>query len=232
MYTELKSPCKELEPLALQKYCEITGHSMEPRTVSHHFSPWAIASLDGLSKMGTNIVEIKCMGARNHAEAMNGYVKPLYNAQMQWQMYVTGLESCDYFVYSPENHRIITVQRDEALISEMVQKGEEFLEMLRTLTAPPLCDKDYIDRSEDIYLEELLKGYKSSSKLAKQYKSLTDDYREKIIQYCQEQSTKCGDYRVTRYLQRGRVEYDKIPELQSVDLEIYRKPLITCYQIS
>lgn len=223
---------KLLEPIALDTYCNLKKKAYDSAVVTHESYPWAMASLDGFSDDALSIVEIKCMGKANHDEAISGHVKPFYYAQMQWQMFVTGLYECDYFVFSEESHKVITIQRDQELINQMIVAAEAFLKALQTITPPALTDKDYVDRSGDPYLEELFSAYHSANAQLKELEIRCASYKAAIVKYCDDQSSRCNGGKITRVTTKGRVQYDKIPELDGIDLEPYRGKEIVSYRIT
>lgn len=223
---------KSLEPIALESFCRLKGKYYEPAVVVGRFCPWAMASLDGICDAGLSIVEIKCMGKSNHDEAVSGVVKPLYMYQMQWQMFVTELSECDYFVFSEESHNVISVKRDQDLINQMIPAAEKFLKCLDTFTPPEMTDRDYVDRSGDPYLEELMSAYKSIYEQIKHQEAMLSQYKDSIIKYCEDKNTFTERGKLTRIVTKGRVQYDKIPELQDVDLEPYRAKEIVSYRIT
>lgn len=223
---------KDLEPEALAKYCELTGKTMHPAVALHSNYPWAMASLDAISQDHLSICEIKCMGKKNHQEAMNGDVQTIYNYQMQWQMFVTDTQECDYFVYSPESWKIITVKRDQELIDQMIPKAEEFLKCLKTLTPPPFTELDYVDRRNEDYLTTLLNHYKAAVADLKSLEKCVDHWKNAIISHCNNQNTMAANGKVTRISTKGRIKYDSIPELKGVDLEKYRGEDIISYRIT
>lgn len=223
---------KELESIALEMFCGMKQKAFDPSVVVHDTYDWAMASLDGISEDNLSIVEIKCMGKKNHDEAMSGVVKSLYMYQMQWQMFVTGLYECHYYVYSEESGNVIKIERDQELINQMIPAAEKFLKSLDTLTPPTLTDRDYVDRSGDPYLEEILSAYHSCYDQLKELERQIASYKEAVVSYCGEQSTLCNAGKITRITTKGRVQYDKIPELQNVNLEPYRGKEVVSYRIS
>lgn len=223
---------KSLEPVALQAYYELTGLDKRPAVVVHTYYPLFMASLDGISPDFQHILEIKCMGKSNHEEAMKGIVKPLYMYQMQWQMFITGLYVCHYFAFSEESHNLTTVFRDQDLIDQMIPAAEQFLKYIDTLTPPPLTDRDYVDRSDDPYLEELFNAYQFSNSQLKELEKQCASYKDAIVKYCGDQSTLCNLGKITKVTTKGRVQYDNIPELEGVDLERYRGKEIVSYRIT
>lgn len=223
---------KSLEPIALESFCILKRQDYKSAVVVDDVYTWAMASLDGYSQTTGRICEIKCMGKANHEEAMNGIVKPLYMYQMHWQMFVTELFECDYFVYSEDSHNIISVKRDQHLINQMIPAAEKFLECLDTLTPPALTDRDYVDRSDDPYLEELFNAYQFSNSQLKELEKQCASYKDAIVKYCGDQSTLCNLGKITKVTTKGRVQYDNIPELEGVDLERYRGKEIVSYRIT
>lgn len=223
---------KSLEPIALEYFCTINAKHYEPAVVVHTYYPLFMASLDGICDNGLSIVEIKCMGKSNHEEAMSGIVKPLYMYQMQWQMFVAGLPECDYFVYSEESNNTISIKRDQCLIDQMIPAAEQFLKYIDTLTPPALTDRDYVDRSDDPYLEELFNAYQFSNSQLKELEKQCASYKDAIVKYCGDQSTLCSLGKITKVTTKGRVQYDNIPELEDVDLERYRGKEIVSYRIT
>jgi len=115
-----------------------TGLFIYPTVKIHPAWDFLIASLDGITLDGKTIVEIKCPGQKTISMAEKGEIPIHYQCQMQHQMFVTELDSCDYFVYEEvydgiiQNTWRITVARDEKFIAEMVTAELEFYECLIT----------------------------------------------------------------------------------------------------
>ncbi len=223
---------KDLEPIALEAYSKIVGYEMEPRIVTHTSHNWAMASLDAMSKCSTRICEIKCMGKKNHEEAMNGDVKPLYMYQMQWQMFVTDLSECDYFVFSEESNHVIMIKRDQDLINEMVVKAKDFLHLLDTITPPPFTDLDYQDKRGDPYWDSLCDSYSQADDYEKAGKKQKDEIRKQMIEYSDGLNTKGTRSKFTKVITKGRVDYSKIEILKDFDLEPYRGEDTISYRLT
>ena len=114
--------------------------------------PWLCASVDGVVlKEGsvTKFVEIKCpssckekpiidLSKKDYKEksnvpyfqfennTVNIKKKTKYYHQIQMQIYVSGFDECDIFVYSPVGSCCLTVERDEQFIKNAVLKCEKF----------------------------------------------------------------------------------------------------------
>lgn len=223
---------KALEPEALEIYCSLTGFDMQPRILTSTQYPFAMASLDGIDPSANHICEIKCMGKKNHDEAMAGDVKQLYNYQMQWQMLVAGLTQCDYFVYSEDSHKIITVYKDLPLLAQMIVKAKEFLEMLRTITPPPFTDLDYDDKTDDAHWDSLMASYALYDGLEKDGKIGKEHIKQLLVEYANGRNVRGSNSKFTKVTTKGRIQYDKIEILKEIDLEQYRSEPIESYRIT
>jgi len=123
----------DLEPIARENFIRSTGIVVTPKVV---VKDWAMASLDGMSEDGNCIVEIKCPGSRDHSIALKGKIPDHYQAQLQHQMYVTGLQETFYYSFDGEEGVYFKVKRDDKYIERMVIEEKKFYENLM-LCMPP-----------------------------------------------------------------------------------------------
>ena len=123
----------DLEPIARENFIRSTGIQVTPTVV---VKEWAMASLDGMSEDGNIIVEIKCPGSRDHSIALKGKIPHHYQAQLQHQMYVTGLQETFYYSFDGEEGVYFKVKRDDQYIERMVVEEKKFYENLM-LCMPP-----------------------------------------------------------------------------------------------
>jgi len=123
----------DLEPIARDNFIRSTGIQVTPKVV---VKDWAMSSLDGMSEDGNVILEIKCPGQKDHNIALNGHVPHHYRAQLQHQMYVTGLQETFYYSFDGEEGVYFKVKRDDAYIERMVVEEKKFYENLM-LCMPP-----------------------------------------------------------------------------------------------
>ena len=124
-----------LEPLARLKYIERTGRDDSPEVWVSGEYPWMMASLDGITEDGLNLVEIKC-GARSYKQAEDGLIPEYYLAQCQHQMYVCGIEIMDYWAFNGTDGILIEVVRDEKFIENMIIQEKQFYDDLINLRPP------------------------------------------------------------------------------------------------
>jgi putative phage-type endonuclease len=128
------------------------GHLMQPVLVSiyelktgrparnahgwrtHPDIPWATASLDATAPV-RRVVEAKWSNSARwrSGEAVPGDVQ----AQVQWQMFVTGWEVADVVVLSHGLPRIEEVPRDEGFIEDLLYFAVEFHDRLLLGELPP-----------------------------------------------------------------------------------------------
>jgi putative phage-type endonuclease len=117
---------KTLEPLARRAYVSHTCIEVEPVCVQSLVYPWMRASLDGLSADGRRVVEIKCPGEKDHQLADSGLVPEKYSAQLQHILAVTGLEEVHYWSFRFGRPVLLTVNRDDAFVSALIEKESAF----------------------------------------------------------------------------------------------------------
>lgn len=144
---------KKTEDSALKAYEKLVDPSYETIKVGLIISlqqPWLSCSPDAILVYGSNIwekrlVEIKCpYSCRNIAVFDEKSRKPnvpylkndenglqlktthSINVQVQLQMYVTNIAFCDLFIFSPQGSVLITIKRDNELLSQLVPRLERF----------------------------------------------------------------------------------------------------------
>lgn len=94
---------------------------------------WAAATLDGWDSALSCPIECKCVGGREPLET----TIERYQPQMQWQMEVTSSRQCALSVIRGGDAPIIEyIDRDDDYAAEMVRRGAQFMECVRTRTPP------------------------------------------------------------------------------------------------
>lgn len=122
----------DLEPEARELFESLTGHFVAPRVLFHPRDEWMGASVDGINDGGI-LVEIKCPGKKDHETALNHQVPSKYEAQLQHQLYVCGLDYMYYFSYNPSHekkHAVFMVSRDNDFVLKMIPKLQAFYQIL------------------------------------------------------------------------------------------------------
>lgn len=220
----------EMESKARDAFEQMTGIMIQPKVKMHKDLDWMMASLDGIDIEEKHVVEIKCPGSEDHAIAQSGNIPDKYFPQVQHQMEVCGLEEAYYFSFTADSHVLVKSYRDDKYIKKMLSKEKEFFECMQELTAPDLCERDYVNKTNDRWIqkaEQLLKIREQQKSLEVQEKEIQED----LILMAGNQNAMGGGIKLSKCLRKGAVQYGKIPELKQIDLEKYRKEPIEYWKI-
>lgn len=208
---------KRLEGFARDQYEMLKGVKCPPKSLSHPEYPWMRASLDGFIEETGVLVEIKCpIGKDRHATE----VPEKYWPQVQWQLMVSGCEKLDFVIFGEtEIIRIIEVLTDPLYQIALKEKAIWFWNEHIQKKNPPESD---IEQIEDALFEAKVSEYYELG----QHISTLEKVRKQMGVIVNERlemgTTLVGPYSVKLIEVKGRVQYDKIPELEGVDLEQYR----------
>lgn len=141
---EYQSPAMErgtlLEPEARRVYClvnEVDVSEVGLVEEDGEFDGWAVCSPDGL--VGDDgIIEIKCIAMKFYeqytrpGEKKYKYIKPEYRTQVQYNLFVTGRQWCDFVYYHPRGGIFIQrIERDEEYIEKIkaaLREGVTFIQ--------------------------------------------------------------------------------------------------------
>lgn len=126
------------EDWARRIYTEVTGRKVQTcGFIEHQFVTGAGCSPDGLVG-DAGLIEIKCPYTyREHLRSLVvGTVEKAYMAQMQFQLWITGREWCDFVSYDPRQERpeiafcCVRVERDSKLIDAIERGTRRILDKL------------------------------------------------------------------------------------------------------
>lgn len=218
-----------LEPVALKMFIEKTGIEMSPCVKFHEKNEWKMASLDGISICGKHAVEIKCSRSL-FEKAKNGLIDEIYMCQIQWQMYIAKIEKIYFACYWDNEIIIMSVERDDDFLNEIMPKIHDFRNRMMEFDPPPLVEKDYIQKDDKDW-RMIAHLYNESSKELEICKARNEALRQELIKMSGGQSCKGGGVILTKSSRLGSIKYDSIEALKSVDLNKYRKPSIEVYTI-
>lgn len=155
-----------LEEIALHWAEKQLQKTFSPAVVEHESFEHDFASLDGLSWDEDCIVEIKC--SRKLLElARQNIVPEMYIYQMQWQLYVTGLEKAYYVAFDldetgkQEGHIIEFGRETPEFIQKMVDEAYGFYLNYINGIPPAASEDDHVKLNVEFnnlaYVEEYLK---------------------------------------------------------------------------
>jgi putative phage-type endonuclease len=129
------------EPEAKTMYAFMTDREVtEAGFVQHPKLPMSGASPDGYVD-ADGLIEVKCPNTATHIETLLGApIDAAYVKQMQWQMFCTGRQWCDWCSFDPRLPPALQlivrrVPRDPAMIAELEIEVIQFLKELDTKVA-------------------------------------------------------------------------------------------------
>jgi len=222
---------KRLEPEARARFIELHGIDMMPAVVESTQIDFLGASLDGMSKDGSTLLEIKCGGDKLHAMASRGEIPEYYKDQMQHQLLVTGAEKCFYYSYDGKNGIYLEVFPDPEYRVKFMPKARDFWRCVAFCEPPALQDSDYKDMSKEPKWKELASHYRKINDQIKSLEEIKERYRKELLSLCGDQSCLGDGIKAMKMVMRGRVAYDEIPEIKDIDLDKYRKESTTTWKI-
>lgn len=185
---------------------------------------WASASLDGLSIDGKTLVEIK-----NPTTKRAPIIPKEYMPQLQKQMFVTELDKMIYFDYTSDF--VLEVERDEAFIKKMLAAEEEFWDCLKNLRPPKSPENNFVVREDTAFSEASL-VWKALDSQIKELEKKEKEARDYLLNLAGDQNVRNLHISIQKVVRKGNIDYTRIPELQNIDLEKYRKGPIETWRIT
>lgn len=222
---------KELESHAREEFEKATGIKVTPQVLFHPEIKYMMASMDGVSEDMKQAVEIKVPGELTYKLAMAGKVPEHYNAQLQHQMAVLGLQSMFYFCFDGSTGIVLEIERNNDLIDLIYREEADFWSRLQNFDPPPLTNKD-ITVKDDLEWKQTAYEYANMKALREKYEREEESLKQRLIEMAGNKSCRGGGVQVSRYVRKGNVEYGAIPELQGRDLEEFRKKPIESWRIT
>lgn len=217
------------EAKARKSYEDAHNEMLLPLCAEWDDDPLFRASFDGI-RLDDVPVELKCPHETTWGHVtrfgINSEPFRLYEPQVQHQMLVTGTDHGILVFWYEGNKREFVIQRDQNMIDEILARGHELMTMVKNNTPPQK------DAEKDIFIpdEAQLRDWNYHSLEYRHRQARIDVLQAELDSLKGEQilhkealSNMMGIYRradcsgvlVTRYVQKGRVNYDKI--LKSLD---------------
>jgi putative phage-type endonuclease len=212
----------QMEPAARAAYEAETGSVMQPLVLTDgDYS----ASLDGITLEGDLIVEIKCpykgQASALWQAASVGEVPEHYAIQVQHQLMVSGAATAHLWVFDGNTGLLVEIQPDEACMEAIRVAWDGFQTYLDADTPPPLTDRDTVERSDPAW--KLAAGlFVEAKKKSEDAAEALDRARERLVGLASHASESGHGVTVTRFFKQGNVDYKKVPELKTVQLDDYR----------
>ena len=223
---------RTLEDMAREAFIRQTGIFIEPSVYGHDKIQYLIASLDGISKCGKFLVELKYGGDSLLELAKQGKIPDHYNCQIQIQLEVLDLEFGYYAVYDEVNDLVVIlkIKRDKLYFQAVKQEMDQFWECMTKFIPPALKPRDYAVNSSPEWEKAAMRWIE----VMKQMKSLQEEesaLRAALISLSGNRNCKGAGVKVQKIVRKGNIQYDKIDALKSVDLEEYRKEPSVTYRV-
>lgn len=197
---------------------------------------WMVASLDGWDSFSDYpLIEIKCPSFEAHKQAISGEIPGYYFPQLQHQMVVAGVDEALYVSYNDKFDEkpivSIPVKKENEYCKYLIEREYRFWESLNNFEPPEPSDKDMklIADSDALWMAT---DYVKLSAQIKELEKKEKELREVLISMANHPRAMIGNLKITRIIRQGNVEYSKIPELQGIDLNQYRKKPIESWRIS
>lgn len=134
-----------LEPIARNLFNETTNSNFTPVIFQSEEHPFMKYSSDGFDETKDQVIEIKCMGAKNHNKVLIDKTPiDYYVPQIQWALMISGCKSCHFISYNPEfeenlisinvlpNHAFFVQMKEAAL--KFWDEVQEYLNVLKDNT--------------------------------------------------------------------------------------------------
>ena len=214
----------QMEPAARAAFEEATGLIMQPQVVVDGLYS---ASLDGITLNGDTILEVKCPFKGQVSELWQtvkaGTVPEHYRLQVQHQLMVSGASRAHLWVFDGNVGINTLIYSDESTFDCIKLAWEAFQPFLDSDTPPPLTDQDTKPRADAAWKEaaEAYRGWKS---VVDEAQAKADAAKAKLIEMTTHSREAGYGVAVTRFWKAGNVDYKRVPEMQGVDLELYRGP--------
>ena len=106
-----------------------------------------------------------------------------------------------------------------------------FWDLVINFEAPELCAKDYVERSDLLWLKEA-RIYKDLQQEMNTLEKMLEKSRLNLMQLAGHSNCQGGGLRLSQVVRRGQIDYKAIPELNNIDLEKYRKAPVEYWRIS
>ena len=234
---ELMQLGKESEPFIRDDFNKKFGTKYKPLCVQSATHDFLGGSLDGYDKETNTVLEIKyskyakmsnCIKQQSQLAVKEVY--PQYYCQIQYFLYLTGAEKGYLATYDLDGRLVnMTIERDEELIKYMVRASIDFWNNhILTKIAPEDIKNGYVlvDDQEAIEIAQQLEAIelkrKERAKEDKEDKKLSDELRNKLVEFSDDGNFICSNIEVSR-IEQQRVNIDKLYKDYKIDEEVLKK---------
>jgi putative phage-type endonuclease len=216
---------QENEPNALSDYEMTTGKDVqEVGFFIHPEHDWLGASPDGIIN-GDGILEIKCPFGKRH-DVDNTFVsielQPHYYAQVQIEMFCTGLKWAHFYQWSAYNDSLEFIELDEKWIEENLPVLKQFYDDYLVELKNP--DRHLAPLIKSVDAEKAAKKYRDATMMLELAKAQQEDAKAELIKLADGQKSNISGLLVTPVERAGSIAYAKAVKdlLPNANLDPYR----------
>lgn len=212
---------KQMEMFHLDQPVEECGFFVHP------VYDWLGASPDGLIG-DKGVAEIKCpYGQRdkNPPAFKSLHDQPYYMAQTQIEMACASREYVEFYQWAPNGDTIETDHLNQQWLDENIPKLKEFYDAYLIEREMPNALR-YLEPKHkgqsDKLIVDIAEEIKNIGEHIKELEAIKKDLLTELIERCGERDSEINGHKLTKVIRKGNVNYSKIPELNGVNLELYR----------
>ena len=205
------------EKLIRKEFQDLMKVEMNPICVIHDKYDFIQASLDGFDeKLG--VLEAKLVGKEVLKTALEKAEIPAHHyAQVQHQLAVTGADIGQWFGHNGKDQgALVEVRADQKYISNMISYEELFWDMVRTRTAPPLSDRDYLLPEDESLLNALRDAKEFADNAALAYEAM----KSKILETYKHPKIAGAGLKIYQSKRSGSVSLKDIPEVKDLIMKL------------
>lgn len=224
------------EDMAMIDYQLKTEVAIE-KTGFHKFSYWLGASPDGFVGFD-KLIEIKCpYGQRDKIPPVFKTLEqqPNYYAQVQVQLFVTGMSACDFYQWTPNGDYLETVFYDRKWIEKNLPILKEFYdEYLIEIENPEKYLQNKRSQIEKKTISDCVDYYFELKAQIKSLEDISKQVLDQIVFDCNEKNSEINGHKLTKVVKKGAVSYAKVVKelLPDADLTAYTSEQTEYWRLS
>jgi len=213
------------EPNALIDYEMVSGKDVqEVGFIVHPEHEWLGASPDGITDE-TGILEIKCPFGKRHdvdPDFKSALDQPHYYAQVQIEMYCTGLKWAHFYQWSAYNDRMEYIELDQHWLNENMPKLKAFYDQFLIECKDP--EKYLAPLVKSVKADNLAAAYNTAKAHLELAKQAVETAKNDLIALADGNKCNISGLLVSPVEKKGSVSYAKAIKdlLPGADLEPYR----------
>lgn len=218
---------------AIAEYQMETGNKVEEcGFFVHPEHEWLGASPDGLI-VDDGVFEVKAP----YSKRDNADFKPLeeqehYAAQVQIEMFCTGRTWAHFYQWSPIGTKLERVEIDPLFLEWAIPELRRFYDRFLSEIDNPEHLEPKRKQINSAMAEKLVQEYEELTEAAERANARKKEILETLILLAKERDAEICGKKLTKVERKGAVNYSKIPELEGVDIERYRKAGTSYWRLS